>query len=104
MANEILLELLKESVKLDGCYSITIAKDQTDKVMGHAKDVLEGNRNMVKNAAIIFATAEVIVVRQSCYEEFYGNRSWDSAIMTSAIEQLYKHSSTGLDLLYNRRQ
>ena len=102
MADEILLDLLRESVDLDGSYSFLIAEDQTDKVMGHAKDVLEGNRNMVKNAVVLFATAEVVVVRQSWNDDFYGNVSWDSTIMVSAIKKFYKHTSAGIDLLYDK--
>lgn len=92
MQNKAILEAL-EDAKAESQYSkysFVIDNNQSDKVIGEAKDTLEVNNYIIKNVEIVFNTAQIVVVRSNVYTSTYGWESYDSAIMLSCIKKVYK--------------
>lgn len=71
-------------------YSFVIDNNQSDKVIGEAKDTLESNSYIIKNVEIVFNTAQIVVVRSNVYTSTYGWESYDSALMLSCIKKVYR--------------
>lgn len=46
-------------------YSFVIDNNQSDKVIGNAKDTLEANNYIIKNVEIVFNTSQIVVVRSN---------------------------------------
>ena len=78
-------------------YSFVIDNNQSNKVIGDAKDTLEINNYIIKNVEIIFYTAQVIVVRNNTYNHIYGWESSDSALMFSCIKKIYRDNKIIFD-------
>ena len=93
-----ILDVLTENVQPSTTeYSFVIDKDQINNIIGHAKETLEDNGFMIKHVKIIIMTAQIIIVRKSFEDLFYGWRSYDSAIMISAIKKVYKNNELVFD-------
>ena len=92
MQNKEILEALTKAVAEYGYskYSFVIDNNQSDKVIGNAKDTLEINNYIIKNVEIVFNTAQVVVVRSNTYTSIYGWESSDSALMFSCIKKIYR--------------
>lgn len=91
---DVLTENVKPSIK---DYSFVIDKDQANNIIGRAKETLEDNEFIVKHVSIIIMTAQIIIVRESFEDPFYGWRSYDSAIMISAIKKIYRNNKLVFD-------
>ena len=92
MQNKEILEAL-EDAKAESQYSkysFVIDNNQSDKVIGEAKDTLESNSYIIKNIEIVFNTAQIVVVRSNTYNPTYGWESRDGAIMLSCIKRVYR--------------
>ena len=91
MQNKEILEALRENTE-EECpkYSFVIDNNQTDKVIGNAKNNLEINNYIIKNVNVIFNTAQVVIIRSNTYNPTYGWESSDSALMFSCIKKIYK--------------
>ena len=91
MQNKEILEALRANTE-EECpkYSFVIDNNQTNKVIGSAKDTLEVNNYIIKNVEIVFNTAQVVVVRSNTYTSIYGWESSDSALMFSCIKKIYR--------------
>ena len=85
-----ILDVLTEHVQPTKKYSFVIDKDQANNIIGHAKNTLEDNGFIIKHVNIIAMTAQIIIVRKSFEDFFYGWRSYDSALMISAIKKVYR--------------
>ena len=98
MQNKEILEALRANTE-EECpkYSFVIDKDQANNVIGHAKETLEDNGFIVKHVSITTMTAQIIIVRESYEDLFYGWRSYDSAIMISAIKKIYRNNELVFD-------
>lgn len=93
-----ILYILTENVQPSTTeYSFVIDKDQANNIIGHAKETLEDNGFMVKHVSITTMTAQIIIVRKSFEDSFYGWRSYDSAIMISAIKKIYRNNELIFD-------
>lgn len=93
-----ILDVLTENVQPSATeYSFVIDKDQANNVIGHAKETLEDNGFMVKYVSITAMTAQVIIVRESFEDFFYGWRNYDSALMISAIKKIYRNNELVFD-------
>lgn len=92
MQNKEILEALTKAVAEYGYskYSFVIDNNQSDKVIGNAKDILEINNYIIKNVEIVFNTAQIIIVRSNTYTSIYGWESSDSALMFSCIKKIYR--------------
>ena len=92
MQNKEILEALTKAVAEYGYskYSFVIDNNQSDKVIGGAKDTLEVNNYIIKNVEIVFNTAQVVVVRSNTYNTICGWESSDSALMFSCIKKIYR--------------
>jgi ABC-type enterochelin transport system substrate-binding protein len=91
MQNKEILEALLVNAKEENPkYSFVIDNNQTDKVIGDAKNNLEINNYIIKNVIIIFNTAQVVIIRSNTYNPTYGWESNDSALMFSCIKKIYK--------------
>ena len=92
MQNKEILEALTKAVAEYGYskYSFVIDNNQSDKVIGNAKDTLEINNYIIKNVEIVFNTAQVVVIRSNTYNHIYGWESKDSALMFSCIKKIYR--------------
>lgn len=92
MQNKEILEALTKAVAEYGYskYSFVIDNNQSDKVIGNAKDTLEINNYIIKNVEIVFNTAQVVVIRSNIYNSIYGWESKDSALMFSCIKKVYR--------------
>ena len=99
MQNKKILETLTKAVAEYGYskYSFVIDNNQSDKVIGDAKDTLEINNYIIKNVEIVFYTAQVIVVRSNTYTSIYGWESSDSALMFSCIKKIYRDNKIIFD-------
>ena len=99
MQNKEILEALTKAVAEYGYskYSFVIDNNQSDKVIGDAKDTLEINNYIIKNVEIVFYTAQVIVVRSNTYTSIYGWESSDSALMFSCIKKIYRDNKIIFD-------
>ena len=99
MQNKEILEALTKAVAEYGYskYSFVIDNNQSDKVIGNAKDTLEINNYIIKNVEIVFNTAQVIVVRSNIYNHIYGWESSDSALMFSCIKKIYRDNKLVFD-------
>lgn len=90
MQNEKFLEALLVDAKGEHPkYSFVIDNNQTDKVIGNAKNTLEVNNYIIKNVEIVFNTSQIIIVRSYTYS----THSWESndyALMLSCIKKVYK--------------
>lgn len=93
-----ILDVLTENVQLATTeYSFVIDKDQANNIIGHAKETLEDNGFIVKHVSITTMTAQIIIVRESYEDLFYGWRSYDSAILISAIKKVYRNNELVFD-------
>ena len=93
-----ILDVLTENVQPSTTeYSFVIDKDQANNIIGHAKETLEDNKFIIKRVKIIIMTAQIIIVRESSEDLFYGCRSYDSAIMISAIKKVYRNNKLVFD-------
>ena len=92
MQNKEILEALTKAVAEYGYskYSFVIDNNQSDNVIGNAKDTLEINNYIIKNVEIVFNTAQVIVVRSNTYSPIYGWESKDYALLLSCIKKVYR--------------
>ena len=92
MQNKEILEALTKAIAEYGYskYSFVIDNNQSDKVIGNAKDTLEINNYIIKNVEIVFNTAQVIIIRSNTYNPICGWESNDSALMFSCIKKIYK--------------
>ena len=92
MQNKEILEALTKAVAEYGYskYSFVIDNNQSNKVIGNAKDTLEINNYIIKNVEIVFNTAQVIVVRSNTYNHIYGWESSDSTLLLSCIKKIYR--------------
>ena len=92
MQNKEILEALTKAVAEYGNskYSFVIDNNQSDKVIGDAKDTLEINNYIIKNVEIVFYTTQVIVVRSNTYNTICGWENNDSVLMFSCIKKIYK--------------
>ena len=92
MQNKEILEALTKAVVEYGYskYSFVIDNNQSDKVIGNAKDTLEINNYIIKNVEIVFNTAQLVVIRSNTYNHIYGWESSDSALMFSCIKKIYR--------------
>ena len=92
MQNKEILEALTKAVAEYGYskYSFVIDNNQSDKVIGNAKNTLEANNYIIKNVEIVFNTAQVTVIRNNTYNPIYGWESKDSALMFSCIKKIYR--------------
>ena len=99
MQNKEILEALTKAVAEYGYskYSFVIDNNQSDKVIGNAKDTLEINNYIIKNVEIVFNTAQVVVIRNNTYNHIYGWKSSDSALMFSCIKKIYKDNKLVFD-------
>lgn len=99
MQNKEILEALTKAVAEYGYskYSFVIDNNQSDKVIGNAKNNLEINNYIIKNVEIVFNTAQVIVVRNNTYTSIYGWESSDSALMFSCIKKIYRDNKLIFD-------
>lgn len=99
MQNKEILEALTKAVAEYGYskYSFVIDNNQSNKVIGDAKDTLEINNYIIKNIEIVFYTAQVIVVRNNTYNHIYGWESSDSALMFSCIKKIYRDNKLIFD-------
>ena len=98
MQNKEILEALRANTE-EECpkYSFVIDNNQSDKVIGNAKDTLEINNYIIKNVEIVFNTAQVVVVRSNTYNNIYGWESSDSALMFSCIKKIYRDNKIIFD-------
>ena len=93
-----ILDVLTENVQPSVTeYSFVIDKDQANNIIGHIKETLEDNKFIIKRVRIIIMTAQIIIVRESSEDLFYGWRSYDSAIMISAIKKIYRNNELVFD-------
>ena len=93
-----ILDVLTENVQPSTTeYSFVIDKDQANNIIGHVKETLEDNKFIIKRVRIIIMTAQIIIVRESSEDLFYGWRSYDSAIMISAIKKVYRNNELVFD-------
>ena len=92
-----ILDVLTENVQPSTEYSFVIDKDQANNIIGHVKETLEDNNFIIKRVRIIIMTAQIIIVRESSEDLFYGWRSYDSAIMISAIKKVYRNNELVFD-------
>ena len=93
-----ILDVLTENVQPSTTeYSFVINKDQANNIIGHVKETLEDNKFIIKRVRIIIMTAQIIIVRESSEDLFYGWRSYDSAIMISAIKKIYRNNELVFD-------
>ena len=93
-----ILDVLTENVQPSTTeYSFVIDKDQANNIIGHVKETLEDNNFIIKRVRIIIMTAQIIIVRESSEDLFYGWRSYDSAIMISAIKKVYRNNELVFD-------
>ena len=93
-----ILDVLTENVQPSKTeYSFVIDKDQANNIIGHVKETLEDNNFIIKRVRIIIMTAQIIIVRESSEDLFYGWRSYDSAIMISAIKKVYRNNELVFD-------
>ena len=93
-----ILDVLTENVQPSTTeYSFVIDKDQANNIIGHVKETLEDNEFIIKRVKIIIMTAQIIIVRESSEDLFYGWRSYDSAIMISAIKKVYRNNELVFD-------
>ena len=92
MQNKEILEALTKAVAEYGYskYSFVIDNNQSDKVIGNAKDNLEINNYIIKNVNIIFNTAQVVIIRSNTYSPIYGWESKDYALLLSCIKKVYR--------------
>lgn len=99
MQNKEILEALTKVVAEYGYskYSFIIDNNQSDKVIGSAKDTLEINNYIIKNVEIVFNTAQVVVIRNNTYTSIYGWESSDSALMFSCIKKIYRDNKIIFD-------
>ena len=99
MQNKEILEALTKAVAEYGNskYSFVIDNNQSDKIIGDAKDTLEINNYIIKNVEIVFYTAQVIVIRNNTYNHIYGWESSDSALMFSCIKKIYRDNKIIFD-------
>ena len=99
MQNKEILEALTKAVAEYGYskYSLVIDNNQSNKVIGNAKDTLEINNYIIKNVEIVFNTAQVIVVRSNTYNHIYGWESSDSALLLSCIKKVYRDNKIIFD-------
>ena len=99
MQNKEILEALTKAIAEYGYskYSFVIDNNQSNKVIGNAKDTLEINNYIIKNVEIVFNTAQVIVVRSNTYNPTYGWESNDSALMFSCIKKIYRDNKLIFD-------
>ena len=99
MQNKEILEALTKAVAEYGYskYSFVIDNDQSNKVIGNAKDTLEINNYIIKNVEIVFNTAQVIVIRSNTYNPIYGWESSDSALLLSCIKKVYRDNKIIFD-------
>ena len=99
MQNKEILGALTKAVAEYGYskYSFVIDNNQSDKVIGNAKNTLEANNYIIKNVEIVFNTAQVVVVRSNTYTSIYGWESSDSALMFSCIKKIYKEDKLIFD-------
>ena len=99
MQNKEILEALTKAIAEYGYskYSFVIDNNQSNKVIGNAKDTLEANNYIIKNVEIVFNTAQVIVVRSNIYNHIYGWESSDSALMFSCIKKIYRDNKIIFD-------
>ena len=99
MQNKEILEALTKAVAeyRYSKYSFVIDNNQSDKVIGNAKDTLEINNYIIKNVEIVFNTAQVVVVRSNTYNHIYGWESSDSALMFSCIKKIYRDNKIIFD-------
>ena len=98
MQNKEILEALRVNAEEENPkYSFVIDNNQSDKVIGNAKDTLEINNYIIKNVDIVFNTAQVVVVRSNTYNHIYGWESSDSALMFSCIKKIYRDNKIIFD-------
>lgn len=99
MQNKEILEALTKAVAEYGYskYSFVIDNNQSDKVIGNAKDTLEINNYIIKNVEIVFNTAQVVIIRNNTYNYIYGWESSDSALMLSCIKKVYRDNKIIFD-------
>ena len=91
MQNKEILEALRVNAEEETPkYSFVIDNNQTDKVIGNAKNNLEINNYIIKNVNVIFNTAQVVIIRNNTYNPICGWESSDSALMFSCIKKIYK--------------
>ena len=92
MQKKEILEALTKAVAEYGYskYSFVIDNNQSDNVIGNAKDILEINNYIIKNVDIVFNTAQVVIIRNNTYNPIYGWESIDSALMFSCIKKIYR--------------
>ena len=95
---EILEALTKDVAEYEySKYSFVIDNNQSNNVIGNAKDTLEINNYIIKNVEIVFNTAQVIVVRSNTYNHIYGWESSDSALLLSCIKKVYRDNKIIFD-------
>ena len=99
MQNKEILEALTKAVAEYGYskYSFVIDNNQSDKVIGGAKNTLEVNNYIIKNVEIVFNTRQVVVIRSNTYTSIYGWESSDSALMFSCIKKIYRDKELVFD-------
>jgi hypothetical protein len=99
MQNKEILEALTKAIAEYGYskYSFVIDNNQSDKVIGNAKDTLEVNNYIIKNVEIVFNTRQIIVIRNNIYNHIYGWESSDSALMFSCIKKIYRDNKIIFD-------
>ena len=99
MQNKEILEALTKAVAEYeySKYSFVIDNNQSDNVIGNAKNTLEINNYIIKNVEIVFNTAQVIVVRSNTYNHIYGWESSDSALLLSYIKKVYRDNKIIFD-------
>ena len=99
MQNKEILEALTKAIAEYGYskYSFVIDNNQSDKVIGNAKDTIEVNNYIIKNVEIVFNTRQIIVIRNNTYNYIYGWESSDSALMFSCIKKIYKDNKIIFD-------
>lgn len=99
MQNKEILEALTKAVAEYGYskYSFVIDNNQSNKVIGNAKNTLEINNYIIKNVEIVFNTAQVVVIRSNTYNHIYGWESSDSALMLSCIKKVYRDNKIIFD-------
>lgn len=92
MQNKEILEALTKAIAEyeNSKYSFVIDNNQSDKVIGSAKDTLEANNYIIKNVDVVFNTAQVVIIRNNTYNPIYGWESSDSALMFSCIKKIYR--------------
>lgn len=91
------LDVLTENVQPSTKYSFVIDKEQTENVIGHAKNTLEVNNFMIKHVTLVTTTAQVAIVRYSYEDYIQGWCSYDSALMLSAIKKVYREEELVFD-------